>query len=231
MDGTKQLSLHALLALSRSWKQFPVPPVKSVHIHSSLRLSANCCRYRDFQKSGCLPETWQIWIVLTCQTTSCNRSFMYPLPGETLTDLITLLLSILILTHLQLATTIFFFSLNSVISNPSVSHFHWPVDRKRLFCMWRWSRVSACQLGWHRSAWDHPHPHQGCWCCHSYSLSGDRKHNLNPCGQDWSPNTLHSGSSVSSLPWLSSTLLSASWPLTSPAAQRAPANQNTACFE
>lgn len=34
---------------------------------------------------------------------------MYPLPGETLTDLITLLLSILILTHLQLATTIFFF--------------------------------------------------------------------------------------------------------------------------
>lgn len=95
--------------------------------------------------------------------------------------------------------------------------------------MWRWSPISACQLGWHRSAWDHSD--QGCWCCHSYSLSEDINQDFNPCGQERSPNALHLGSNISSVPWLSSTLLSENWPLTSHTAQRAPATQKTACFE
>lgn len=50
-----------------------------------------------------------------------------------------------------------------------------------------------------------------------------QKQDLNPRGQARSLNTLHSGSSISSIPWLSSTLLSGPWPLTSHTLHRAPA--------
>ena len=226
--NTKQPCLQALTTCQDPGSGSQSHQQKLETFQSLLRLWANCCRYLDFQKFGWLPETWQIWVALTCQTISCKQELHASSPWQNPEWA-----EHSAATHSHSNTSAVvsnnIFLLNSVISNPGVSHFHWPVNRKRLLCRWRWSQVSACQLWWHRSAWDRPD--QGCRCCHSYSLSEDIKQDLNPCGQERPPNTLHLVSNISSLPWLCSMLLLESWLLISHAAQRAPATQKTACFE
>lgn len=141
-----------------------------------------------------------------------HQELQHPLPGGALPELSPFLLPIIILTHLQVSAAVFF--LNSVIFNPSVSHFHCPASRKSCSERGDEDRSQCDNLDDTDLAW--AHPGQARWCCHSFCFSEDintipargQEGSLSPLHQQHALAELHTavrvttqGTCKGSLPW------------------------------